>query len=99
MSSAKGTESKAGHAIAASVLEHLEQRKIRAIFATHWHEISGNSAIQLQNIKLIKMHCEGDTPTYRAVEGVDLNSSVFYTALKIGVDANIIARAEEIAKG
>ncbi len=95
----KGTESKAGHAIAASVLEHLAQRNIRSIFATHWHEIFLNKAVKLQNIKLIKMFCEVDIPTYKAVEGVDLNSSAFYTALKIGVEQNIIARAEEIAQG
>lgn len=59
----KGTESKAGHAIAASVLEHLAQRNIRSIFATHWHEIFGNKSVQLQNIKLIKMQCDGDIPT------------------------------------
>jgi DNA mismatch repair ATPase MutS len=94
----KGTESKAGHAIAASVLETLSQRKIRSIFATHWHEIFVNEAINLQNIRLIKMHCISDIPTYKVVDGVDLNSSAFYTALKIGVDYNIVARAEEIAK-
>lgn len=94
----KGTESKAGHAIAASVLEHLAQRNIRAIFATHWHEIFANSKVQLENIRLIKMHCDNEVPTYQLMEGVDLNSSAFYTALKIGVDENIILRAQEIAK-
>jgi len=94
----KGTESKAGHAIAASVLEHLAQRKIRSIFATHWHEIFGNKAVKLQNIKLLKMLCDVDVPTYKVVEGVDLNSSAFYTALKIGVDSSIVVRAEEIAQ-
>lgn len=94
----KGTESKAGHAIAASVLEHLAQRNIRSIFATHWHEIFVNKSVQLKNIRLIKMLCEGDVPTYKAVDGVDLNSSAFYTALKIGVEKGIVARAEEIAK-
>ncbi len=95
----KGTESKAGHAIAASVLEHLTQRNIRSIFATHWHEIFVNPTVQLKNIRLIKMRCDGNIPTYEAVDGVDLNSSAFYTALKIGVDKGIVARAEEIAKG
>lgn len=95
----KGTESKAGHAIAASVLEHLAQKNIRAIFATHWHEIFVNPEVSLKNIRLIKMRCNGDIPTYEAVEGVDLNSSAFYTALQVGVEEGIVARAEEIAKG
>ncbi|MES2961795.1 MAG: hypothetical protein V4694_05370 [Pseudomonadota bacterium] len=94
----KGTESKAGHAIAASVLEHLAQRNIRSIFATHWHEIFENKSVKLQNIKLIKMLCDGDVPTYKAIDGVDLNSSAFYTALKVGVDSTIVARAQEIAQ-
>lgn len=93
----KGTESKAGHAIAASVLEHLRDRKIRAIFATHWHEIFANAKINLDKIRLIKMHCDGDLPSYQVEEGVDLNSSAFYTALKVGVDCQIIKRAQEIA--
>lgn len=94
----KGTESKAGHAIAASVLEHLVERDMRAIFATHWHEIFANPSVDLKNLRLIKMLCDGDIPTYKAVEGVDLNSSAFYTARKMGVEEKIIQRAQEIAK-
>jgi len=95
----KGTESKAGHAIAASVLEKLAKENIRSIFATHWHEIFVNQEVKLQNIRLIKMRCDGDIPTYKVVDGVDLNSSAFYTAQKIGIDREIILRAQEIAKG
>lgn len=95
----KGTESKAGHAIAAAVLEHLAQKNIRSIFATHWHEIFDNEEVQLKNIRLIKMHCNGDVPTYQVENGVDLNSSAFYTAEKIGLAQGIIDRAKEIAKG
>ncbi len=95
----KGTESKAGHAIAASILEYLRDQNIRSIFATHWHEIFVNPQARLQNIKLIKMHCDGDIPSYKVKEGFDLNSSAFYTALTIGLDAKIVARAEEISRG
>ncbi|MDA0901832.1 MAG: GIY-YIG nuclease family protein [Proteobacteria bacterium] len=95
----KGTESRAGHAIAASVLEHLAQRNIKSIFATHWHEIFANPAIELNHVKLMKMHCDGDVPTYKLQEGKDLNSSAFYTALQIGVDKQIVQRAQEIAQG
>ncbi len=95
----KGTESKAGHAIAASVLEHLASRNIRSIFATHWHEIFVNKSVNLENIRLVKMYCDGDIPNYKVVDGVDLNSSAFYTATKVGVDAQIVARAQEIARG
>ncbi|MBU6339204.1 MAG: GIY-YIG nuclease family protein [Rickettsiales bacterium] len=95
----KGTESRAGHAIAASVLEHLEARNIRAIFATHWHEIFANKIVNLENVKLIKMHCDGNVPSYKVADGMDLNSSAFYTAEKVGVNQEIIKRAEEIAVG
>jgi DNA mismatch repair ATPase MutS len=95
----KGTESRAGHAIAASVLEYLEARNIRAIFATHWHEIFANKTVNLENVKLIKMDCNGNIPTYKVVEGMDLNSSAFYTAKKVGINQEIIRRAEEIADG
>lgn len=93
----KGTESKAGHAIAASVLEHLKQRNIRAIFATHWHEIFANPKVDLSNIRKIKMHCQGNEPSYKVVDGVDLNSSAFYTAMQVGLNQEIILRAQEIA--
>lgn len=95
----KGTESKAGHAIAASVLEYLAQKNIRSVFATHWHEIFANNEVNLHNVKLIKMHCDGDVPSYKVEEGVDLNSSAFYTAAKVGVDSEIIARAQQISEG
>ena len=95
----KGTESRAGHAIAGSVLEHLVQSNIRSIFATHWHELFVNPYTRLQKVKLVKMECQGDIPTYKAVNGVDLNSSAFHTALRIGVDKQIVQRAKEIAKG
>ena len=95
----KGTESQAGHAIAASVLEHLVSRKIRSIFATHWHEIFANQEVNLDKAKLIKMQCQGNEPIYKVEDGVDLRSSAFYTALKIGVDCEIIDRAQEISKG
>ncbi len=94
----KGTESNSGHAIAAAVLEHLAQKNIRSIFATHWHEIFANSEVKLENIRKIKMHCNGNDPSYKVVEGVDLNSSAFYTALKVGLNEEIVLRAEQIAK-
>ncbi len=95
----KGTESKAGHAIAASVLEHLVARNIRSIFATHWHEIFDNDEVNLKDVRLIKMLCDGDIPTYKVTEGTDLNSSAFYTASNIGLDDKIVKRAKEIANG
>lgn len=95
----KGTESSAGHAIAGSVLEHLINSNIRSVFATHWHELFDNPVVKLDKAKLLKMHCEGNEATYKAVKGVDLNSSAFYTALKIGVDQKIVERAQEISAG
>ena len=95
----KGTESQAGHAIAASVLEHLIDKNIRSIFATHWHEIFANPVAEVKKAKYIKMLCEGNNQTYKVEEGVDLKSSAFHTALQIGVDKKIVKRAEEIAKG
>lgn len=96
----KGTESQAGHAIAGSVLEHLVRQNIRSIFATHWHELFDNHVVKLEDAKLIKMHCNGNNePSYKVVNGVDLHSSAFHTALTIGVDLEIVKRAEEIAAG
>lgn len=95
----KGTESRSGHAIAASILEYLAQNNIRSIFSTHWHEIFFNKTVNLDKIKLIQMYCKNNEPTYKVKAGKDLNSSAFYTAQKIGIEDQIINRAKEIATG
>jgi hypothetical protein len=93
----KGTESKAGHAIAASVLEHLRDAKIRGIFATHWHEIFKNSLIDLKDIETWQMEIIENRPTYRLKSGRCLTSWAFEAAKKLGMKASVLRRARIIA--
>jgi len=92
----KGTESRAGHAIAGSVLEHLQARNIKGIFATHWHELFFNPAVQLDNLQMISMDTNRGNATYKITAGSCLSSSAFQTALELGVDKKIIERAKVI---
>ena len=94
----KGTESKAGHAIAGSVLEYLHQHNIRAIFSTHWHELFFNSAIELDSIQKICMENQQGKATYKVVPGRCTSSFAFETALQLGIEASLIHRAKTIAK-
>ena len=93
----KGTESHAGHALAGSVLEHLQQRKIRGIFATHWHEIFLNTEIKLNGIQQIQMEVQQGKPTYKVTTGACLTSWAFETARQLGLQAELIERAQVIA--
>ncbi|MBI2069506.1 MAG: hypothetical protein HYT79_02810 [Elusimicrobia bacterium] len=95
----KGTESKAGHAIAAAVLEHLNQRQVKGLFATHWHELFFNPKINLEGIGQYSMQVRQGGPTYKVVADSSLSSSAFDTALRLGMDKKIIERAMEIAEG
>ena len=92
----KGTETSSGHAIAGSVLEYLQAHNIKGIFATHWHELFFNPAVQLKNIQMIRMETSHGKPTYKIVAGSCLSSSAFQTALELGVDKKIIERAKAI---
>lgn len=95
----KGTESKAGHAIAASVLEHLHHRHIKGIFATHWHEIFFNSKIDLEGIAPYSMQVRQGSPTYKLIPESNLTSSAFNTALNLGLEKKIVERAAQISEG
>lgn len=92
----KGTETSSGHAIAGGVLEYLQTHNIKGIFATHWHELFSNPAVQLKNIQMISMEINHDKPAYKIVAGSCLSSSAFQTALELGVDKKIIERAKAI---
>lgn len=94
----KGTETSSGHAIAGSVLEHLQANNIRGIFATHWHELFFNPAVQLGSIRMISMAVEDGKPSYKIVTGSCLSSSAFQTALDLGVDEKIVNRAKTIER-
>lgn len=94
----KGTESQAGHAIAASVLEYVRDKKIRGIFATHWHEIFQNPKVDLSNIETWQMEIVENTPTYRVRSGRCLTSWAFEAARKLGMKPHLLRRAQDISE-
>jgi len=94
----KGTETRAGHAIAGSVLEHLQTQNIKGIFATHWHELFFNPAVQLDNVQMIRMDISQGSTSYKIAAGSCLSSSAFQTALALGVDKKVIERARVIER-
>ncbi|ODS23083.1 hypothetical protein AB835_10795 [Candidatus Endobugula sertula] len=95
----KGTETRSGHAIAASVLEYLQAKNIRGIFSTHWHELFFNPAVQLDAMQMISMAVnEEGEPSYKIVAGSCLSSAAYRTAFTLGFNNHIITRAQEIEK-
>lgn len=95
----KGTESCSGHAIAGSVFERLRSLQVRGLFATHWHELFSNPKMDLSDIQKLYMQEVDGRPTYCLQEGCDLTSSAFTTALQMGIDRELIDRAQEIQSG
>ncbi|WP_086930438.1 MutS-related protein [Agarilytica rhodophyticola] len=92
----KGTETRSGHAIAGSILEHLQAKNVSGIFSTHWHELFVNPAVQLDAMQLIYMATDNNKPSYKIAAGRCLSSAAYQTASELGISEKIIARAQEI---
>jgi hypothetical protein len=97
----KGTSSKDGSALCGALLEHLDRMSISGIFATHLHEMF-DLPLALRTVVDKKMGCsvdeEGEVQwSYELQDGRCTDSMALVTAKKYGIDANIIARAEELS--
>ncbi len=95
----RGTSTSDGLSLAWALAEHLEQQKVRTLFATHFHELialadkfSGvknyNVAIKEWKDQIIFMH--------KIVEGGCDDSYGIYVAQLAGIPQNVIKRSKEI---
>jgi DNA mismatch repair protein MutS2 len=95
-----GTDPAEGAALGVGILDHLLRRGARAIITTHIgslksyayrHERAANGCVEFD--------VETLAPTYRLFIGQPGNSNAVTIARRIGMDPEVLARAEQILEG
>ena len=97
----RGTSASEGAAIAAAIVRDISNRKIRSVFATHYHELVdmlGND----QNLLYKTMHIkeiDGDLVfMHKVVDGIASHSYALQVCKMAGIPRNIIDDAKNILK-
>jgi DNA mismatch repair protein MutS2 len=91
-----GTDPREGAALAISIIEEIIAREITLLATTHYGEIK-NFAYTHEAIDVagVEFNEETLTPGYRLEHGVPGSSRAFSIAARLGLDADILARARE----
>ncbi|GAB6392288.1 MAG: DNA mismatch repair protein MutS [Treponematales bacterium] len=94
----RGTGAADGLSIAQAVCEDLlERKKCRALFATHYHELSGLSHPRMANRSMEVQSGGGNIVFLRKLkEGPSAESYGLHVARLAGLPEEVVARAEEI---
>jgi DNA mismatch repair ATPase MutS len=98
----RGTETRAGAAIAGAVLEELVLRRCRGIFTTHLHEMF-DLPLELGDLPYLRMEISmrGDglswVPTWRLAPGRCIDSLAVHAASQCGLPTSTISRARALA--
>jgi len=98
----RGTETRAGAALAGAVLEELVERGCRGIFTTHLHEMF-ELPLQLRGPRYLRMDVlmsdDGLSwrPTWRLAPGRCIDSLAVHAAQQCGLPPSTIARAQALA--
>ncbi|WP_064608542.1 endonuclease MutS2 [Streptobacillus moniliformis] len=89
-----GTDPSEGSAFAMAIIDHILQRKIKALITTHYSEVKAH-AYTHDNIKSASMEFNSETlsPTYRLLVGIPGESNALIIASKYGIDKEIIDNA------
>ncbi len=89
-----GTDPVEGSALARAILQHLLERKIPALVATHYAELKAfaHTTPGVQNASM-EFDVETLSPTYHLTIGLPGQSNAFAIAQRLGLDAGIIAHA------
>ncbi len=91
-----GTDPVEGAALARAIVEHLLERHMPALIATHYAELKAfaHTTPGVQNASM-EFDIETLAPTYRLILGVPGRSNAFAIATRLGLDKPLVERARE----
>ncbi|CAM3061347.1 endonuclease MutS2 [Streptobacillus ratti] len=90
-----GTDPSEGSAFAMAIIDHILERKIKALITTHYSEVKAH-AYTHDKIKSASMEFNPETlsPTYRLLVGIPGESNALIIASKYGIAKEIIENAK-----
>jgi DNA mismatch repair protein MutS2 len=95
-----GTDPIEGSALAQAILEHLRERNVMALVATHYTELKlyAHATPGVQNAS-VEFNVETLMPTYRLTVGLPGRSNALAIATRLGLDPQIVEAARARVSG